>query len=1014
MDLAAVIDSGFYNQAKFDPKTEITKITKTPISSQMAIQRKGRVGRTRKGIYVGLPKGSYQAIEPQMKTTDLSASLLSLRTIDIRLENVQHLPDNPDPVQLETNLKALVNIGALDIERNITQRGKDICNISNDFSPYFAAALLDIREMTNNEYLEILAALVILIMTSQQLVFNQHCPKLQKNYDKSSDIITLLRTCNDLFQEKYQDQKQNCVKYGFDQVGYSQLITSFSNFIHKIFKRESEDHDFLGRHFREIRKIISSIDLMNFINMVIMHIQKIKPDWVSKRTFSFAGTSDLNSKPSIIGQNKDSLEVIIGSRPGWKGLECDNEFYVFSLVTRYKTTFGTIVHKCPKFNSFPPYKCISFEFEENISIPFFHEILKRLNFKRHFRPMNMKQIKQTPPLTTLIHQSEWQNSQYLSICATSEYDIPIMKDLIQRVKAIMPFVGKSVLVDYPEVGANIEIFSIGGSQYSSRIHTLNDHPYAYKYNEEMFNYLYEHRSDLAKTDAPLRIAMDISYVINPIDSDKINPFVIISNNQICNFQEIDWATIIKFQSQDLANSFVDEMNLVAPNIINVSERPGSFYCVQTNHKSMLDTIDRIIQTNVKDGLLLRKIDLPKIVYGEDIECNPHNQKRITEEIKMNKTKIRNIYEAHAHYQAKKKKYEEDKSRYQLLKKEYDAQIKKYEQGVKAKARAKIPKKPSVPKEPKQPKFSKDQVIIQNCHQTINELDEKLQLINQSIKLQERLIQNVFSPQSMYRFGQKNRNSTLKVTSCGTQGCVVTTNKSNITDGSFEIWKYEFIHHYEITITHHFFHSMPSDQFKEIIKRVADTFGAFIKDIGNYCPIKSFGREGSIKVEMIGKKLIPPFIKTVLNELEKGVNSKSSPEFELSNTIISTCAITHPANKEYFIKLMRKNKIDVTLEGSMIKGSLNEVRNAYQLVSQRKIELLFPFLSIKIPKCIFAGKIDWEIANANSSRPPNKHWIKIESELIFPREDLRECQRIINLLANRKTNIHGCLFFCDDP
>lgn len=130
------------------------------------------------------------------------------------------------------------------------------------------------------------------------------------------------------------------------------------------------------------------------------------------------------------------------------------------------------------------------------------------------------------------------------------------------------------------------------------------------------------------------------------------------------------------------------------------------------------------------------------------------------------------------------------------------------------------------------------------------------------------------------------------------------------------WKCDSNKIYEILITRHVFHSMDSAKFKEIVKKTTSKCGLFAKTIDLYCVTNSFGRNDYKTVQIMGKQLIIPFIKTILDELDKGSILKNSHDFELLQTIISNSAITHPVNNEYFIKLMRKNKIDVTLKGSI--------------------------------------------------------------------------------------------------
>lgn len=206
--------------------------------------------------------------------------------------------------------------------------------------------------------------------------------------------------------------------------------------------------------------------------------------------------------------------------------------------------------------------------------------------------------------------------------------------------------------------------------------------------------------------------------------------------------------------------------------------------------------------------------------------------------------------------------------------------------------------------------------------------------------------------------QLNR-SIVSKKACGTKGCILTLHKdNNIKIEDNKKWKCDLIDEYKITITHHLFHSLSSEKFTDIVNDVSEKFGIFITKIGNYNSLdESFGHFGFIDVNIIGKEFVIPFIRTILNELEKGANLENIPMYQLPNTIISNNAISHLANKEYFIRLMRRNKIDVTLDGSIVKGSLEEKRKAFNLINQRRVELLFPFLSIKIPDTVMIAKLE---------------------------------------------------------
>ena len=71
----------------------------------------------------------------------------------------------------------------------------------------------------------------------------------------------------------------------------------------------------------------------------------------------------------------------------------------------------------------------------------------------------------------------------------------------------------------------------------------------------------------------------------------------------------------------------------------------------------------------------------------------------------------------------------------------------------------------------------------------------------------------------------------------------------------------------------------------IVKNVSEKFGIFLTKIGPYNALdESFGLFGNIKVTVIGKELVIPFIKSVLDALEKGANLANTPKYQIPNTI----------------------------------------------------------------------------------------------------------------------------------
>lgn len=226
-NLVAVIDSCLSNVPEFDMNTGITCLHEEPISIQSIEQRKGRVGRVRKGQYIRFYRKegeNEQTSIPTIETTDLSTTIIDLRYIDYRLEDIKNLPDPVNPDRLNEAFQILKKCGALDEEANLTDRGIEIREF-NPISPYMAASIIDLSKNENllkipedkcSEVVKLFGAFVILIASESGLVLEPLNEKLSKFYNTNSDIMTAISAIFSLVNER-GDIKKNSLTYGFNQ-----------------------------------------------------------------------------------------------------------------------------------------------------------------------------------------------------------------------------------------------------------------------------------------------------------------------------------------------------------------------------------------------------------------------------------------------------------------------------------------------------------------------------------------------------------------------------------------------------------------------------------------------------------------------------------------------------------------------------------------------------------------------------------------------------------------------------
>jgi ATP-dependent helicase HrpA len=163
--IRAVIDSGLARISRYNARSRLQRLPIEPISRASAEQRKGRCGRIGPGLCLRLyTEADFEArpafTEPEILRTNLAALLLRLAADD--LGAAEHFPflDAPDARALNDGYRLLQELEALDAERRITRRGREMARLPLD--PRLARALLESRRFkAEGELLAIVAGLSV-------------------------------------------------------------------------------------------------------------------------------------------------------------------------------------------------------------------------------------------------------------------------------------------------------------------------------------------------------------------------------------------------------------------------------------------------------------------------------------------------------------------------------------------------------------------------------------------------------------------------------------------------------------------------------------------------------------------------------------------------------------------------------------------------------------------------------------------------------------------------------------
>ena len=148
-DVRIVIDSGKVKEKSFDSLSGSTALRATWVSQNSATQRKGRAGRTAPGTvfrlyskarFENLPLNSTpEILRTPLLELCLQAKLLAEDKVSIS-DFISKVPEAPSPMVINSAIKMLKDIEALDSNEDVTVLGSHLLNIPME--PTFGKMIL--------------------------------------------------------------------------------------------------------------------------------------------------------------------------------------------------------------------------------------------------------------------------------------------------------------------------------------------------------------------------------------------------------------------------------------------------------------------------------------------------------------------------------------------------------------------------------------------------------------------------------------------------------------------------------------------------------------------------------------------------------------------------------------------------------------------------------------------------------------------------------------------------------
>lgn len=208
-----VIDTGVARISRYSYRTKVQRLPVEAISQASANQRAGRCGRTEPGVCIRLYEEQDFAArdeftDPEIRRTNLAAVVLQM--LHLKLGDIRHFPfvDPPDDRFVKDGYNLLVELGAVNGDRRLTDVGRQMAKLPVD--PRIARMLIAAEKQgCLREMLIIASALTVADPRERPQDKQQASAEKHRQWaDEESDFATLVNLWQG-FEEQRQELSQN-------------------------------------------------------------------------------------------------------------------------------------------------------------------------------------------------------------------------------------------------------------------------------------------------------------------------------------------------------------------------------------------------------------------------------------------------------------------------------------------------------------------------------------------------------------------------------------------------------------------------------------------------------------------------------------------------------------------------------------------------------------------------------------------------------------------------------------
>lgn len=638
--LSVVIDPGI--QTRYDTSNDdgVKRRIEFCVAKQTRIQRRGRLGTTCGGLYIGFDTGTPDADEVSRQyyqSENLSGLMFYLEYVGVDLGDLDVLQPYKSremrkrvksAVTVESHKEVLAKLGAfLPLYQALPVLCVAMCDEGN-----FASACL-------------MGALVLFVVRYVWVVRDalRYVPCLAECFCESSDVITLLSVFLDI-KQKETDGNELFESSGVMPMAVRSVVLSLERLAHVL--------DVVGDKraiWQNLNSFYTSTNMTAFLGDLFSYIGETNPKWLECRRCVFDKIYS-GSKPKMCFTSGTGRQITVFGRPGAKGFATPAECLVLSLTESAEGEYtGGLIHewRSEGEGKYKPHPRV-IEVPEEMSGVFAQALLHACLMRVRLVPFRTD----TPP-SPLFYIHKWNNKFVLSFIPQSPSG-SFVENTVSNVQKLMPFVPRCILAGHRETRTVVAVTGVASHRYVTNVFLLEKlsklyHLYAIEVLS--IHYLFDHLDDLARDDNSLLIALWTNSLFDcqrelydsraalsvSCDPRSANRLVIMSKKKIPQLQsqKLEWSDLV---SED--RSVLREPNRIYPKIIRFKHNSNTLFAT-TNGQVVIDGeadgfdditsvnrfLERCAELYIRNNSLVRNFEFSGFKIQSDVTRTPKPKTR---------------------------------------------------------------------------------------------------------------------------------------------------------------------------------------------------------------------------------------------------------------------------------------------------------------------------------------------------------------------------------------------------